>query len=856
MVTVVPAPSSVIFPIPTQRGVPATVTNPIQTNYGTYNPYTKVYTDPNGNKSSRPIGNIPPGTNIDWNANPNLDGGGGGGSHRPQPQPQPTPTPAPTPNNTPNNNRLNGGYVSIGKTNVVKQNPNQVYYYSYFNTPGYRAGTYTSTGLFYPDTGAGNKFKPTGKAVKGYIDATQDKYVSVIPYEDVGSTRSAKGGGVYTQKIQYDDTGKSMQLQSNPNINPKTGLPYGVVTSGKEPLVTYKDYTKDEGYIQGTLSYFGSRFSAGIDKYQMKSGNYYQQEAFRNIGQYSPQGVYFTPYAGTSLFAASGVEKIYKGKNIKEKAIGLGELGLGVFGLKSEIKTIKATKEIEAIEKSPTFVNAYRLEADKKGVDILFGVKKTKYGTYISKVQQPYHLVGENKFTLEGGKAMSIGIKKPNKIDVSLSETYGRGVNLENTPRVGKMKLQEPYLLTEPTRIGKDVEGYSSVFGKVGLKEKYRGQLKYNIDMLNQRGSVHGTLKPSDYSSSSFFIGGGKREEDVITFFGTKADTLRVQKTEGFNPPKMSLSGYGSRTYGIIKVKRLPSSTDSFILGKGLGLKKVSQSPAYGTELIQESMKAVVKPKEPIQKNVVSESIVQITRNKEQSHITQLTQTKQSQQVKPEEKVSFGLVSNTRQVESQALQPMTRQRQVFSLAGKNDTMLKDNQEYKFGLANIQGLAQAQSNKQAGKLRLIELSNNRQSERTPKEFVKPFTYFNENDSSGKKKEFGYIALGKRRGKFKPLISKPVTKERAFEIGKSFGDFTLGRTFKLVKTKQLVESKKKSPFSFTSDASRYRTYQVRKGKAIGLTDTYIQKSKFALSSASEKREIKQARRSKGIGSAFGI
>ena len=113
----------------------------------------------------------------------------------------------------------------------------------------------------------------------------------------------------------------------------------------------------------------------------------------------------------------------------------------------------------------------------------------------------------------------------------------------------------------------------------------------------------------------------------------------------------------------------------------------------------------------------------------------------------------------------------------------------------------------------------------------------------------KSVFGFIAFGKRRGKYFQL-SKPVSKERALSIGSSFAKSTLGRTFKIEKTNYKVAPETRK---ITPDLSGFRTFKSVNGKSIGLSNTYIQQSRFALSSSGEKREIKQSRR---IGSMFGI
>lgn len=100
-----------------------------------------------------------------------------------------------------------GGGSSTNQSSLTNQTPiiingqeipvdNTIPASAYINTQGYQPGTYTSTGDFYPDIGAGNKFTPKG-TTQGYADTSIPGYISVLTQNQASRAMSSPyAGGV------------------------------------------------------------------------------------------------------------------------------------------------------------------------------------------------------------------------------------------------------------------------------------------------------------------------------------------------------------------------------------------------------------------------------------------------------------------------------------------------------------------------------------------------------------------------------------------------------------------------------------------------------------------------------------
>jgi len=111
--------------------------------------------------------------------------------------------------------------------------------------------------------------------------------------------------------------------------------------------------------------------------------------------------------------------------------------------------------------------------------------------------------------------------------------------------------------------------------------------------------------------------------------------------------------------------------------------------------------------------------------------------------------------------------------------------------------------------------------------------------------------GYNVYGKalKSTKSFKINSVPLTKQRALDIGSYYVSQTLARTFKIEKTSQQAQP----DYEFVSIPEGYyqskvqtlREYKIRKGKQVETPESFIQKSIYALSSESEKKQIQNFR-----------
>jgi hypothetical protein len=110
--------------------------------------------------------------------------------------------------------------------------------------------------------------------------------------------------------------------------------------------------------------------------------------------------------------------------------------------------------------------------------------------------------------------------------------------------------------------------------------------------------------------------------------------------------------------------------------------------------------------------------------------------------------------------------------------------------------------------------------------------------------GTKRTLGYQTIIKRFGKWKEL---PGLRPRgqAIKYGESSAINTLARSFKIKPTNTFVSS---GNISYNPSKSLFRDYQIKGNKKIKLSNTFIQKARFSLSSFGEKEQIKTARRLK--------
>lgn len=190
----------------------------------------------------------------------------------------------------------------------------------------------------------GNVIQPTNpnqsrpSRVGGGGGHAGDNQAGMLPKETVMSIPENKPAPTTVQLLNQSI------IPQNQQINPNTNRPYGVVSSYR-PNKVYSDYVKQQGPVSGTLTYLGDRGEALVSKYQRKTGDYYQQEAFREIPRagvtVATQASYFVPYLGTTLMIAEGTEKTIKEPTVQGKALGVVEAGLGLWGSKATLSKVE-----------------------------------------------------------------------------------------------------------------------------------------------------------------------------------------------------------------------------------------------------------------------------------------------------------------------------------------------------------------------------------------------------------------------------------------------------------------------------------------------------------------------------------
>lgn len=114
------------------------------------------------------------------------------------------------------------------------------------------------------------------------------------------------------------------------------------------------------------------------------------------------------------------------------------------------------------------------------------------------------------------------------------------------------------------------------------------------------------------------------------------------------------------------------------------------------------------------------------------------------------------------------------------------------------------------------------------------------------------EPGYNVYGKiiKTNKFAKINDYPLKKSRARDIGSYYVSNTLARTFRIEKTNQKAQPDYQFVYIpegyFSQKIPTLREYKIRRRIAIETPEQFIQKSRFALSSKGEKRQIMDFRK----------
>jgi len=132
--------------------------------------------------------------------------------------------------------------------------------------------------------------------------------------------------------------------------------------------------------------------------------------------------------------------------------------------------------------------------------------------------------------------------------------------------------------------------------------------------------------------------------------------------------------------------------------------------------------------------------------------------------------------------------------------------------------------------------------------------KPVLQFKAKTKREEKKSYGpgWNVYSKPVGqnKFSIVNTDPVSEKRAKDIGAYYVSTTLARTFQIRKSGKVAKEDFQFQFIpegfFNSIRGQLRDYKIKKGKGYNFQQQYIQKSKFMLGSAQEKRQIQSFRK----------
>jgi len=121
---------------------------------------------------------------------------------------------------------------------------------------------------------------------------------------------------------------------------------------------------------------------------------------------------------------------------------------------------------------------------------------------------------------------------------------------------------------------------------------------------------------------------------------------------------------------------------------------------------------------------------------------------------------------------------------------------------------------------------------------PLPFLKPKVY----KSPFKK---GFDVFAKTKGKFIKLNLTPLTRGGALSLGAKATEESLARTFKIRPTTSPARYTKGSGNYWERVSKQFRPYRISKGKRVPLTETFIEKTSFAISTPGEKKGLSLAR-----------
>jgi hypothetical protein len=238
-------------------------------------------------------------------------------------------------------------------------------------------------------------------------------------------------------------------------------------------------------------------------------------------------------------------------------------------------------------------------------------------------------------------------------------------------------------------------------------------------------------------------------------------------------------------------------------------------------------------------------SLLQLTSTQEQTQVQKQLQDQLISQTKAQEQIQSQLIFQT-QLQDQ------RQRQAQSISQAQ--VQTQSQDQTQAIAQAQSQAQSQLQKQSQALEqalALELGKPTRGARQPLRPLRPRLTFplilplgaKPKKILGKpKKQPGYNAFVKERGKVRKLTRKPRTMRTALSIGGNFVDTTPAASFTIRAARKPAQGAEIDTFRFISDKFRKR----RTKNALEL----VEKRKFRLDSIGELVGLKKAKKGKEI------
>lgn len=307
------------------------------------------------------------------------------------------------------------------------------------------------------------------------IQQSRDEYYSSTRYREKEVDKLMRGG--YTERQARREVGQSYEnyVKARKEEEPQYKIDYSNVPEGGmsrevEPSVSeyfgmsqvglppsqkevYGRFVDEEGYIKGTLSFFGEKFGSYLAEKEYKEDRPYQPEAQRRLGKTIIEiAPYFTPLGPILLFGG-GLESLkperIERRETEYKVSGLGatesktlsiglpiaEVGFGFFGVNSQIRNIAKAK----ITPKTEFIATIERKEEGSVIDFLAKTSQGKEEQFALGKQLVKQVEGTDRFA-----SMGVGMRIERDITTGLNLKDIKLLSTEPTPKLFKTEIPEP----------------------------------------------------------------------------------------------------------------------------------------------------------------------------------------------------------------------------------------------------------------------------------------------------------------------------------------------------------------------------------------------------------------------------